>query len=283
MRFLIVLLAFFTLISSTALVNAVYCSSSSNTSSYDYITMVALGTGNRSSTGSTYSDYTNNIFTSLVRGQTYTIYVEAYIESLAYPSNDYAKAWIDYDTDHDFSAGAEEIDLGNYTLSGNGTHQFSKAFSVPQNAHINASRMRVSLMYTWPPQACGSFPLGEVEDYAVQIIDTATTTTSTTTTAQTTTGGTTTTTTKGATTTTGGSATTTTAGGTTTTTTTGATTTMGGSTTTTIASCVLPGDNPPCGNVSLREVVDAINAWAADSGVTLRQIVDLINAWAITA
>ena len=285
MKFLIVFLVFLALISSTPLVNAVYCSSSSNTTTYDYIKMVALNTGNRTSGESKYSDYTGNIFTSLVRGQTYTIYVETFIESLAFPSNDYAKAWIDYDTDYDLNDSVEVIDMGNYTVSGNGTHLFSSAFSVPQNAHINATRMRVSLMYNWPPQPCGSFPLGEVEDYTVQIIDTATTTTTSTTTTPTTTTGVTTTSTSPGTTTTqgeGGSTTTTTTEGTTTSTSPGSTTTISGSTTTTMRSCVLPGDNPPCGNISIQEIVDSINSWASNTGVILQQIIDLINVWAIT-
>jgi hypothetical protein len=285
MKHLIFILVFFVLISLTAHVNAAYCSSSSNTTAYDYIRMVTLGTGNKTSVASTYSDNTGTIFTGLARGETYTIYVEAYIESLAFPSNDYVKAWIDYDTDYNLNDSGEEIDLGNYTVSGNVTHLFSNAFTVPQNAHLSTTRMRVSLMYNWPPQPCGSFPLGEVEDYSIQITETTSTSSTTTlqdTTTSTTTVGTTTSTSTGSTTTSSSTGSTTTTGAATTSTSSGSTTTTGGSATTTTVSCVLPGDNPPCGNVSIQEIVDAINSWATDSGATLQQIVDLINTWAVT-
>jgi hypothetical protein len=56
------------------------------------------------------------------------------------------------------------------------------------------------------------------------------------------------------------------------------TTTTSSSTTTTLPQCVLPGDYPPCGAVSLDEVVDRINEWA--SGLAdLSSVVNLINGW----
>ena len=74
--------------------------------------------------------------------------------------------------------------------------------------------------------------------------------------------------------------------GTTTTTTTAVTTTLPVTTTTTTsttsttqASCTLAGDNPPCGNVSLSEVINYINAWATGQA-DLSDVVRLINAWA---
>jgi parallel beta-helix repeat protein len=57
------------------------------------------------------------------------------------------------------------------------------------------------------------------------------------------------------------------------------TTTTTSSTTTTQAQCALSGDLPPCGVVSLFEVVDLINLWAEGSSA-LQEVVNLINAWA---
>lgn len=65
-------------------------------------------------------------------------------------------------------------------------------------------------------------------------------------------------------------------GGVTTTTTTSTSTT----TSTTIpAECDLSGDYPPCGEVTLSEVVDFINQWAQGQAL-LADVIDLINAWA---
>jgi len=66
---------------------------------------------------------------------------------------------------------------------------------------------------------------------------------------------------------------------TTSTTTTSTTTTLGTTTTTTIWPCDLPGDYPPCGEVTLEEVVDFILLWAQGQA-ELGDVVNLINAWA---
>jgi len=51
------------------------------------------------------------------------------------------------------------------------------------------------------------------------------------------------------------------------------------STTTIPEGCELPGDTPPCGVVTLTEVVDFINQWAQGEA-ELGEVIDLINAWA---
>ena len=58
------------------------------------------------------------------------------------------------------------------------------------------------------------------------------------------------------------------------------TTTTGSSTTTTMTEgCTLPGDSPPCGQVSLNEVLTAITDWASGHR-TLGEVLALITAWA---
>jgi hypothetical protein len=64
------------------------------------------------------------------------------------------------------------------------------------------------------------------------------------------------------------------------TTTTQATITSTTSTTTTsVLQCNLPGDYPPCNEVTLSEVINAINKWVTGE-LKLSEIVTLINAWA---
>ena len=45
--------------------------------------------------------------------------------------------------------------------------------------------------------------------------------------------------------------------------------------------CPIKGDHPPCGNVSLGEIIDAINLWAASS-FDLNDVTRLIIAWSIS-
>jgi hypothetical protein len=40
----------------------------------------------------------------------------------------------------------------------------------------------------------------------------------------------------------------------------------------------MPGDYSPCGEVTLSEVIEAINRWAVDE-LSLAEVIDLINAW----
>ncbi|MFZ2455926.1 MAG: hypothetical protein WAX07_05575 [Candidatus Altiarchaeia archaeon] len=62
-----------------------------------------------------------------------------------------------------------------------------------------------------------------------------------------------------------------------TTTTTTSTTTS--STTTTSPDCSMIGDQPPCGEISLSDIISLINAWTAGSA-SLNDVIALINAWA---
>ena len=56
------------------------------------------------------------------------------------------------------------------------------------------------------------------------------------------------------------------------------TTTTMSSTTTTSGPCTLAGDNPPCGQVTVGEIVALINLWTAGHA-NLSDIIKLINAW----
>jgi beta-glucosidase len=77
--------------------------------------------------------------------------------------------------------------------------------------------------------------------------------------------------------------TTTTTTTTTTSTTTTTTSTSSGSSTsttsTTIQQCIMPGNYPPCGEVTLTEVVNVINQWRLDE-LGLGDVIALINSWA---
>jgi hypothetical protein len=46
--------------------------------------------------------------------------------------------------------------------------------------------------------------------------------------------------------------------------------------------CEMPGDGAPCGSVSLEELIDYINSWAAGEA-DIGDVIDLINAWSGSA
>lgn len=200
---------------------APYCLSSSSYYGYEYISRVWLNNVGKSSSGSSYSDYTGSVFTTLIPGKSYTLDVNVkttgnYIE--------YVKAWIDFNHDYDFTDTGEEINLSSYAFYG--THNFSKSFAVPSDAVLGNTRMRVSAKYASVPSPCEAYSYGEVEDYTIEINDSMKTTT-----------------------------------------------------TTIQEECDLVGDNPPCGEVTLSEVISLINIWAQGQA-QLSDVIALITAWA---
>jgi len=145
-----------------------YCSVYTSTSDFEYITRVELHTGEKNSSKSTYSNFTDTVFTDLNKGIEYTLYVDAYTNEMY---TEYVKVWIDYNNDKNFSA-SEEIDLGSATFNGNYT--FSKTFAVPNDAIIGDTRMRVYMKYDGVPFPCERAEYGEVEDYKVKLVDDST-------------------------------------------------------------------------------------------------------------
>jgi len=152
-----------------------YCPASTNGYSFEYITNVNItlpnssysfcNSGNKIFSGSsTYCDFTNTTLATLSAGNQYTLCVgvrtaAAYSESL--------KAWIDFNNDKNFSS-YEGINIVSTIFSGNRT--FTKNFTVPINAAIGETRMRVYLKYgSAYPLPCENTSYGEVEDYKIRI------------------------------------------------------------------------------------------------------------------
>lgn len=160
----------------TGIVCTRYCISSANYGG-EYISRVALGTGERTSDESTYSNYESSVLTELLRGHTYTLYVD--ITSEYEGSYEYVKAWIDYNLNGVFNDSGEEIDMG--LIEVNDTYRYSRTFTVPSNAALGRTVMRVSDRWIAEPTPCRVTGYGEVEDYAIDLVNSLTSTTSSTT------------------------------------------------------------------------------------------------------
>ena len=131
----------------------------------EWINNIKLNTGEKDSGSSNYSDFTSTLFTSLNKGNIYTLAVRVYTPDFY---KEYVKAWIDFNNDKIFSTN-EEIDLGNAEF--NGDNIFEKSFIVPNNAISGETRMRVYLKYNSVPSPCENAEWGEVEDYKIKIIE----------------------------------------------------------------------------------------------------------------
>lgn len=85
------------------------------------------------------------------------------------PYNVYNRIWIDFNQNGNFESGELVFDSGIASSS-----TVSGTITIPQDALIGSTRMRVVMSYEGPgqttlPDVCASFDWGEVEDYCVEI------------------------------------------------------------------------------------------------------------------
>ncbi|MBN2595792.1 MAG: T9SS type A sorting domain-containing protein [Marinifilaceae bacterium] len=153
------------LITVSAPIQQDYCEATTNgCSSYEYISGVVFETINNSSVCNQYSDYTSQL-ASVEPGGTYAVTV-----NIGRPdANNYVTAWFDWNRDGDFEDSEEEYAL-SFSISG-GLGQAVGAVSVPTDASLGTTRMRVRVTYNATPLACGNASYGEIEDYGIQVQD----------------------------------------------------------------------------------------------------------------
>ncbi len=139
-----------------------YCSSKGKNVSDEYIDYVSLGgMTNTTAANGGYGDFTSKEAT-IARGATERLRVSAGFTGSAY--TEYWAAWIDFDKDGVFES-TEKVLTGSSSSSGT----LYDDFTVPSDAVIGKTRMRVSMKYNSAQTACETFNYGEVEDYTVNI------------------------------------------------------------------------------------------------------------------
>jgi len=148
--------------------NVNYCNSNGQSTTDEYIGNVTLNTINNTSgegtTGTGYSDFTY-ISTDLDKNLTHNISISKIWTGTQY--NEAVSVWIDFNKDGDFEDAGENV----FTSGASQSTPVSGSFSIPNDALIGSTRMRVSMRYNTSPNSCGSFDYGEVEDYTVNITE----------------------------------------------------------------------------------------------------------------
>ncbi len=141
-----------------------YCASSSNRSSFEWIDNVELGgMANASGDDGGYKDFTNKIAT-IAQGSTNPMIVSAGFLNTAY--TEFWAVWIDFNQNGTFETN-ERVVNGSSSSSANLTANVT----VPANALLGQTRMRVSMKYNAAQTPCENFDDGAVEDYTVNIIN----------------------------------------------------------------------------------------------------------------
>ncbi len=145
-----------------------YCMSNGGNSVTEWIAQVELNTLSNISENNAlgYSDFLH-YSTQLDLSETYTLMLTPGYSGSAF--SEYFMVWIDYNQDGDFDDANENIfDPGSTTQEA-----ISTTIHLPLDIPLGSTRMRISMRYQDPPNACSeNFPYGEVEDYCVDITDT---------------------------------------------------------------------------------------------------------------
>ncbi|MDH6251135.1 hypothetical protein M2347_000862 [Chryseobacterium sp. H1D6B] len=152
-----------------------YCTSASSITTDGYITNVTVNATNSyvmnsNSGASTYTDYSTDAtrLVTLVRGSVNnTISV-----TKTWPGTQWSfgtGVWIDFNRNGTFEANEQVVTSPSNTVS----PVVGTGFTVPANAYNGplTTRMRVVIRESSAAAACGSFTWGEVEDYAVKLVD----------------------------------------------------------------------------------------------------------------
>lgn len=150
--------------SVTTLDNVVndYCTSGGQNCSYEWIDLVQIGSiNNTTSADGGYGDYTN-LSTNVAVGSTVRLYISAGFASSSY--TEYWSVWIDFNGNGTFDA-SEKVISGSSSSS----DKLYADITIPSDAKLGQTRMRVSMKYGSASDPCGDFNYGEVEDYTVNI------------------------------------------------------------------------------------------------------------------
>ncbi|NME68125.1 M4 family metallopeptidase [Flammeovirga aprica] len=145
-----------------------YCASNGNNDSYFWIDDVRFGSlSNSSNADGGYADYTSLSAGTLVKGAQETISFSAGYSGSTYTV--YWSVWIDYNQDGDFEDAGELFVQG----SSGSANLLSSTQTIPETALSGLTRMRVAMKYGSASTPCESFTYGEVEDYTVNISNSA--------------------------------------------------------------------------------------------------------------
>ena len=145
-----------------------YCQSEGDQPWQNWIYTVFFGNINNQSGKSKYSDFTGQGSTAIRTGSTREITL---VTQWSYFTWDvYWRVWIDYNQNGIFEN--SEIAAQTITTAPAAPAPATPVFAnitVPQNATLGTTRMRVSMKQGSYPDPCETFAVGEVEDYTVVI------------------------------------------------------------------------------------------------------------------
>lgn len=141
----------------------VYCGSTGQNVSYEWISELQVGAFQRPSGAQTYTNFTADTI-ELSAGIAHPVSITPGYGNAVYP--EHYRIWIDLNRNGSFSDPGEEVfSAGPVSNTVTGNIQVDAA-NLPFT-----TRMRVSMNYDGFSSPCDTFQYGEVEDYSVQIVE----------------------------------------------------------------------------------------------------------------
>ena len=149
--------------------NCSVCESTGNTAYVTSTTRVVFNTiDNPSDKPGAYSDYTD-ISTSVKPDEVHDLTVQVNTDG---NYTVHTLVWIDWNQDCDFDDENEEYDLGTANNQPDIATTLSPlSVTIPSDALLGLTRMRVSTKYNSDPTSCMTGQDAEVEDYTIEVID----------------------------------------------------------------------------------------------------------------
>ncbi len=152
---------------------AAYCGANGDSTADEWIESISIGSyTNNSGNDGGYGNYTGSTI-NLTTGNSYNCTLSPAYSDVEY--DEYWRIWIDYNGDEDFNDSGELV----YDAGGGNAGTLNASFSVPSSVSTGTTRMRIAMKWVGtvsgggtdetPPEACGTFEYGEVEDYIVNI------------------------------------------------------------------------------------------------------------------
>ncbi len=144
-----------------------YCTMSYSNTVDDYISRVVFNDIDNPSGSTSFSDFTA-ISTDAERGQIYTLSADVTVNG---SWAQHCWAWFDWNDNCGFTDAEEAFDLG-VTPGTAGTHTLTVSVTIPEDAVLGDTRMRIAEHYDSDPTSCQISTFGEGEDYTVNITET---------------------------------------------------------------------------------------------------------------
>jgi hypothetical protein len=163
---------------TTAVIDTQYCTAKGTAPWEQWIEHVwtATGTGSTNFPATTkngYGDFTNAPAALIQRGEACLIGIDPKSSWGGDPNNAnmYWRAWIDLNNDNDFDDIGEMVISRQVVIYLGGFLDNEQAFTVPANAKLGKTRLRIAMKVGSYPSPCETFERGEVEDYTLNILE----------------------------------------------------------------------------------------------------------------